>query len=248
MDDDIYEVVEYTQDELDYFYNKARNIERKNGKRLEIDELIDIAVYKLDYDFIKFLKYMKINNRIKVLERKLDFYNFLVFINEKKKIPNFSEEEVNEYEEILNNNYWKNGVLDLFDTIDKAIKDENFKIINYLTYLEDRKDDILINEKIDKRIFKVNEITEKIKNKILKKVLKEFIEVKEQNEANILLLIHKYKTDFRDIRLNNFSEEQIKILNTKFNIYYLKNRNPHDKSKTTIGFIKRRLLERANFF
>ena len=66
-----YKLISYTQEEIDYFYGLVKLMERKNGKRIPKDELIDIAIKTKDEEFIYFLHYMQIMERSKVIEDKL---------------------------------------------------------------------------------------------------------------------------------------------------------------------------------
>ena len=81
----------------------------------------------------------------------------------------------------------------------------------------------------------------KYKEKLIKN-LTNFKEVKERKKADALLIINKDKLNKYDLRLNDFSENQIKEMeDLGYNFYYLKNTNPHDKRLSTIGFIKKSL-------
>ena len=133
-----YTVVSYTQEELNYFYGLTREMERKERRRIPINELIDIAIKNKDNELIYFLHYMQIMQRSKVIEDKLKDTGFN-FREGKDKPQKYTEKEVDEFEETLNN-YWKDGMLSLYETIDKAIENKNFKLINYLDYLETKKE------------------------------------------------------------------------------------------------------------
>ena len=91
------------------------------------------------------------------------------------------------------------------------------------------------------RLRKQKQKVEKYKNKVIKN-LTNFRKVKELKEADALLIINKNKLNKHDLRLNDFSEEQIKEMrDLGYNFYYLKNTNPRDKRLSTIGFIKKTL-------
>ena len=151
MDDNNYKVVSYTQKELDYFYGKIRQMEKSKGKRIPIKELIVFAIEDEDKNFVYFLFYMQRMQRSVVIEEKLKDTNFN-FREGKDKPQKYTEEEVNEFEETLNN-YWKDGFLDLYETIDKAIENKNFKLINYLDYIETKKEDAFARMKTSKTFF-----------------------------------------------------------------------------------------------
>ena len=243
-----YTVISYTQEELDYFYGLTKEIEKKEGKKLVIDELIDKAIEDKNNDLINFLHYMQSMQRSKIIEDKLKNTNFN-FREEKDKPQNYTEKEVDEFEETLNY-YWKDGMLDLYETIDKAIENKNFKLINYLHFIETKKEHHIIQSKISKQIFKDMEEKEKkfkkFKEKVIKK-LNNFKEVKERKDADILLIINKNELNNYDIRLNDFCDKQIEeIKNLDYEVYYFKNCNPHDKRRSSIGFIKRELKERPH--
>ena len=223
-----YKIISYTQEELDYFYGLVRLMERKNGKRIPIDELIDIAIKNKDDEFIYFLHYMQIMQRSKVIEDKLKGTGFN-FREGKDKPQIYTEEEVDEFEKILNN-YWKDGMLNLYETIDKAIENKNFKLVNYLDYLETKKEKSTIDLKISSQVLRDEEEKEKklknIKIRFLKKNPR-FKEVDTKKDADILLIIDSNDPKSHDVRLNGFSDEYIEGLrNVGFEVYYLKNTNP----------------------
>ena len=99
-----YKVISYTQEELDYFYGLTREMERKEGRRIPIDELIDIAIKNKDDELIYFLHYMQIMQRSKVIEDKLKGTGFN-FREGKDKPQIYTEKEADEFEETLDN-YW----------------------------------------------------------------------------------------------------------------------------------------------
>ena len=162
-----YKVISYTQEELDYFYGLTREMERKEGRRIPIDELIDIAIKNKNDELIYFLHYMQIMQRSKVIEDKLKGTGFN-FREGKDKPQIYTEKEVDEFEETLNN-YWKDGMLSLYETIDKAIENKNFKLINYLDYLETKKEKSTIDLKISSQAFRDMEEKEKKKIKNVRK-------------------------------------------------------------------------------
>ena len=184
-----YTLVSYTQEELDYFYGLTREMERKEGRRIPIDKLIDKAIEQKNNDLVNFIHYMQCMQRSKIIEDKLKGTNFN-FREGKDKPQNYTEKEVNEFEETLNN-YWKDGMLNLYETIDKAIENKNFKLINYLHYIKTKKEHNIIQAKITKQI--INDIEEKekkvkkIKNKIIKR-FPNFKEVKERKDADVLII------------------------------------------------------------
>ena len=238
-----YKVISYTQEELDYFYGLTKEIERKEGRRIPIDELIDIAIKNKDDELIYFLHYMQIMQRSKVIEDKLKGTGFN-FREGKDKPQIYTEKEVDEFEEVLNN-YWKDGMLSLYETIDKAIENKNFKLINYLDYLETKKEKSAIDLKISSQVFRdIKEKEKKIKN-IKKRFFKKhpkFKEVETKKDADALLIIDRDNPGTHDIRLNGFSDEYIEGLKgAGFEVYYLKNTNHHDRRQATIGFINRRV-------
>ena len=238
-----YKIISYTQEELNYFYGLTREIERKEGRRIPIVELIDIAIKNKDYEFIYFLHYMQIMQRSKVIEDKLEGTGFN-FREGKDKPQTYTEKEVDEFEEILNT-YWKDGMLSLYETIDKAIGNKNFKLVNYLDYLETKKEKSSIDLKISSQAFRDMEgkkgKTKNIKKRFLKKHPK-FKEVDTRKDADAALIIDSNDPNNHDIRLNGFSDEYIEGLrNAGFEVYYLKNKNPHDRKHSTIGFINRRV-------
>ena len=56
----------------------------------------------------------------------------------------------------------------------------------------------------------------------------------------MLLIINKNTTNKYDIRLNDFTDEDIEVLKSLNNeVVYLKNTNHHDKRLSSIGFINR---------
>ena len=236
-----YTVVSYTQEELNYFYGLTREMERKERRRISINELIDIAIKNKDNELIYFLHYMQIMQRSKVIEDKLKDTGFN-FREGKDKPQKYTEKEVDEFEETLNN-YWKDGMLSLYETIDKAIENKNFKLINYLDYLETKKERSAIELKISRQVFRdMEEKEKKIKN-VRKKIIKKLPNLKEVNtkkDADIVLLINKNTPNNYDIRLNDFTDkdiEDLKSLNCE--VVYLKNTNHHDKRLSSIGFINR---------
>ena len=236
-----YKIISYTQEELDYFYGLTREMERKEGRRIPIDELIDIAIKNKNDEFIYFLHYMQIMQRSKVIEDKLKGTGFN-FREGKDKPQKYTEKEVDEFEETLNN-YWKDGMLSLYETIDKAIENKNFKLVNYLDYLETKKEKSTIDLKISNQAFKdMEEKTkkiEKIKRRFLKRNPK-FKEVDAKKDADALLIIDGDNPCTYDVRLNGFTHEYVEVLRELgFDVYYLKNTNHHDGKKATIGFINR---------
>ena len=238
-----YKVISYTQEELDYFYSLTRKMEIKEGRRIPIDELIDIAIKNKDDELIYFLHYMQIMQRSKVIEDKLKGTGFN-FREGKDKPQIYTEKEVDEFEETLNN-YWKDGMLSLYETIDKAIENRNFKLINYLDYLETKKEKSSIDLKISGQAFRdIEEKEKKLKN-IKKKVFKrypKFKEVSTRKDADAVLLIDGNGPNGYDIRLNDFTDEYIEGLRSAgWEVYYLKNKNHHDRRQSTIGFISRRM-------
>ena len=238
-----YKVISYTQEKLDYFYGLTREMERKEGRRIPIDELIDIAIKNKDDELIYFLHYMQIMQRSKVIEDKLKGTGFN-FREGKDKPQIYTEKEVDEFEETLNN-YWKDGMLSLYETIDKAIENKNFKLINYLDYLETKKEKSAIDLKISSQAFRdMEEKKRKLKN-IKKRVFKKYPKFKEvytKEDADALLIINRDDPNSCDIRLNEFSDEYIEGLKAAgWEVYYLKNTNHHDRKRSTIGFINRRV-------
>ena len=236
-----YKLISYTQEEIDYFYGLVKSMERKNGKRIPKDELINIAIKTKDEEFIYFLHYMQIMERSKIIEDKLKGTGFN-FREGKDKPQIYTEKEVDEFEETLNN-YWKDGMLSLYKTIDKAIENKNFKLVNYLDYLETKKEKSAIDLKISRQIFMDMEEKEKkirnIKKRFFKKNPK-FKEVDTKNDANALLIIDRDNPNSHDVRLNGFSDDYIEVLkNVGFEVCYLKNTNHHDRKLATIGFINR---------
>ena len=236
-----YKIISYTQEELDYFYGLTREMERKEGRRIPIDELIDIAIKNKDDEFIYFLHYMQIMQRSKVIEDKLKGTGFN-FREGKDKPQIYTEKEVDEFEETLNN-YWKNGMLSLYETIDKAIKNKNFTLINYLDYLETKKEKSAIDLKISSQAFRDMEEKEKKLKNIRKKIIKKLPNLKEVNtkkDADIVLIINKNTPNNYDIRLNDFTDEEIEVFESlNYEVVYLKSTNHHDKRLSSIGYIKR---------
>ena len=236
-----YKIISYTQEELDYFYGLTREMERKEGRRIPIDELIDIAIKKKDDELIYFLHYMQIMQRSKMIEDKLKGTGFN-FREGKDKPQIYTEKEVDEFEETLNN-YWKNGMLSLYETIDKAIENKNFKLINYLDYLETKKEKSAIDLKISSQAFRDMEEKEKKLKNIRKKIIKKLPNLKEVNtkkEGDIVLIINKNTPNKYDIRLNDFSDKDIEAFeNLNCEVVYLKSTNHHDKRLSSIGFLNR---------
>ena len=238
-----YKVISYTQEELDYFYGLTREMERKEGRRIPIDELIDIAIKNKNDELIYFLYYMQIMQRSRVIEDKLKGTGFN-FREGKDKPQIYTEKEVDEFEKTLNN-YWKDGMLSLYETIDKAIENKNFKLVNYLDYLETKKEKSAIDLKISGQAFRDMEEKEKkkkIKN-VRKKIIKKLPNLKEVNtkkDADIVLLINKNTPNNYDMRLNDFTDKDIEDLKSlNYEVVYLKNTNHHDKRLSSIGFINR---------
>ena len=238
-----YTVVSYTQEELNYFYGLTREMERKEGRRIPINELIDNAIKNKNNELIYFLHYMQIMQRSKVIEDKLKDTGFN-FREGKDKPQKYTEKEVDEFEETLNN-YWKDGMLSLYETIDKAIENKNFKLINYLDYLETKKQRSAIELKISRQVFRDMEEKEKKLKNFKKRIIKKYPKFKEVNnrkDADILLLINKNNLNNYDIRLNDFTDKDIEDLKSlDWEVYYLKNTNHHDKRLSSIGFINRNL-------
>ena len=239
-----YKVISYTQEELDYFYGLTREMERKEGRRIPIDELIDIAIKNKNDELIYFLHYMQIMQRSRVIEDKLKGTGFN-FREGKDKPQKYTEKEVDEFEKTLNN-YWKDGMLSLYETIDKAIENKNFKLVNYLDYLETKKEKSAIDLKISSQAFRDMEEKEKKKKKkknVRKKIIKKLPNLKEVNtkkDADIVLLINKNTPNNYDMRLNDFTDKDIEDLKSlNYEVVYLKNTNHHDKRLSSIGFINR---------
>ena len=233
-----HKIISYTQEELDYFYGLTRKMERKEGRRIPINELIDIAIKNKNNGFIYFLHYMQIMQRSKVIEDKLKGTGFN-FREGKDKPQIYTEEEVDEFEKTLNN-YWKDGMLSLYETIDKAIENKNFKLVNYLDYLETKKEKSTIDLKISSQAFRDKE--EKLKNIKIRFLRRNprFKEADTKKDADVLLIIDSNNPKSHDIRLNGFSDEYIEGLrNERFEVYFLKNTNPHDRKHSTVGFINR---------
>ena len=236
-----YTVVSYTQEELDYFYGLTREMERKEGRRIPINELIDNAIKNKNHELIYFLHYMQIMQRSKMIEDKLKGTGFN-FREGKDKPQIYTEKEVDEFEETLNN-YWKNGMLSLYETIDKAIENKNFKLINYLDYLETKKEKSAIDLKISSQAFRDMEEKEKKLKNIRKKIIKKLPNLKEVNtkkEDDIVLIINKNTPNKYDIRLNDFSDKDIEAFeNLNCEVVYLKSTNHHDKRLSSFGFLNR---------
>ena len=236
-----YKVISYTQEELDYFYGLTREMERKEGRRIPIDELIDIAIKNKEDELIYFLHYMQIMQRSKVIEDKLKGTGFN-FREGKDKPQIYTEKEVDEFEETLNN-YWKDGMLSLYETIDKAIENKNFKLVNYLDYLETKKEKSAIDLKISSQAFRDMEEKEKKLKNVRKKIIKKLPNLKEANtkkDADMVLIINKNTPNNYDIRLNDFSDKDIEVFKSlNYEVVYLKNTNHHDKRLSSIGFINR---------
>ena len=243
-----YTVVSYTQEELDYFYGLTIEMERKEGRRIPINELIDNAIKNKNNQLLNFLHYMQIMQRSKVIEDKLKDTGFN-FREGKDKPQKYTEKEVDEFEETLNN-YWKDGMLSLYETIDKAIENKNFKLINYLDYLETKKERSTIELKISRQVIRDMEEREKILKNTKKKVIKRYPKFKEVNtkkDADIVLLINRNKPNNYDMRLNDFTDKDIEDLRSEdYEVYYLKNTNHHDKRLSSIGFINRSLKPSPN--
>ena len=235
-----YKLISYTQEELDYFYALTSEMERKEGRKIPIDKLIDIAIKNKDGDFIYFLHYMQIMKRSKVIEDKLKGTGFN-FREGKDKPQIYTEKEVDEFEKTLNH-YWKDGMLSLYKTIDKAIENKN-KLVNYLDYLECIKEKSAIDLKISNQVLRdLKEKEKKIEiNK--RRFLKSNPKVKEvdtKKDADALLIVDRNKPYMHDIRLNGFSDEYVEGLKgVGYDVYYLKNTNHHDRKRATIGFINR---------
>ena len=223
-----YKVISYTQEELDYFYGLTREMERKEGRRIPIDELIDIAIKNKDGELIYFLHYMQIMQRSKVIEDKLEGTGFN-FREGKDKPQKYTEKEVDEFEETLNN-YWKDGMLSLYETIDKAIENKNFKLVNYLDYLETKKEKSAIDLKISRQVIRDMEEKEKKLKNIKKRVIKKYPKFKEvdvRKDADILLLINRNNLNNYDMRLNDFTDEYIEGLRSEgWVVYYSKKHKP----------------------
>ena len=236
-----YKVISYTQEELDYFYGLTREMERKEGRRIPIDELIDIAIKNKNDELIYFLHYMQIMQRSKVIEDKLKGTGFN-FREGKDKPQIYTEKEVDEFEETLNN-YWKDGMLSLYETSDKAIENKNFKLINYLDYLETKKEKSTIDLKISSQAFRDMEEKEKKLKNVRKKIIKKLPNLKEvdtKKDADMVLIINKNTPNNYDIRLNDFSDKDIEVLkSSNYEVVYLKSTNHHDKRLSSIGFINR---------
>ena len=236
-----YKLISYTQEELDYFYALISEMERKEGRKIPIDRLIDIAIKNKDDELIYFLHYMQIMKRSKVIEDKLKGTGFN-FREGKDKPRIYTEKEVEEFEKTLNH-YWKDGMLSLYKTIDKAIENKNFKLVNYLDYLECKKEKSAIDLKISNQVLldlKEKEKKVEINKRRFLKSNPKFKEVDTKKEADALLIVDRDKPYRHDIRLNGFSDGYIEGLKgAGFDVYYLKNTNHHDRKRATIGFINR---------
>ena len=236
-----YKVVSYTQKELDYFYGITRAMESEEGRRIPIDELIDKTIINKDNDLIFFLHYMQIMQRSMIIEDKLKHTNFN-FREGKDVYPNYSKEEVDQFEETLNQ-YWKDGILDTYETIDKAIENKNFKLINYLNYLEIIREEHIIETKIAKQIMKDMKEKDKHVKNYVKKILKglpEFKEVSSRKDCDVLLIIDENNLSNYHKVYNEEGNEEIKkaIESGRYKIFYLKNCNPRDRKKASYGFVK----------
>ena len=236
-----YKILSYTREELDYFYSLVSEMERKEGRKIPIDRLIDIAIKSRDEELLYFLHYMQVMKRSKVIEDKLKGTGFN-FREGKDKPRIYTEKEVEEFEKTLNH-YWEKGILSLYKTIDKAIEDKNFKLVNYLDYLETKKEKSAIDLKISNQVLlDLKEQEKKVENnkrKFLKSNPK-FKEVDTKEEADALLIVDSDNPYKHDIRLNGFSNGYIEGLKAVgFDVYYLKNTNHHDSKRATIGFINR---------
>ena len=134
-------------------------------------------------------------------------------------------------------------MLSLYETIDKAIGNKNFKLVNYLDYLETKKEKSSIDLKISSQVIRDMEEKEKklknIKIRFFKRNPK-FKEVDTKKDADALLIIDRDNPNSHDIRLNGFSDEYVEgMKGSGFEVYYLKNTNHHDRKHSTVGFINR---------
>ena len=242
MDDTEYTVISYSKKEFKFFLRKIKKLEQKVGKRLKIDELMDMAIKKYDDNFINFLLYNKTLKRRKIIEYMLVDYEF-DFWKGKDKLPNYSEEEVNYYESILEK-YWKDGVLNLYETINLALKDKNFKLINYLDYLECRKEEKNLERKILEFKIKETEILERDFKTYINKVfknLKGFDVVEDRKDADAYIVFSKKKPFTHDMRFNNLSETEYFsiVYHSSFcQVFLLKNKNKRDNKTCSLSFIK----------
>ena len=173
-----------------------------------------------------------------------------IFNTEKEPDPEYLKERwIKHYDEWINFftydfNRGKSMNIYFDDLIEHITKSKHWDLLDYIYYKENKK----INDFIKRRKEEIKEQKEKKLEKFKEKVIKSipnFKEVKERKDSDVLLIMNKDKHNFWNIRLNDFTEEQLKILeDSGYKIYYLKNRNPHDKRNVTIGFIKRKMLER----
>ena len=251
MSDENYDFIEYTEKDKKYFYQLIKKIEKKEGKKLEREELIDKAIENEDYDFINFLIFLGEEERKEIINKMLfnKHKNLSLILSYFSLDFNykFSEKEIEEFEKELNE-YWKDGVLDLYETIGKFIEDKNFKIIIYLNQIETKKEIANIKIKLNKgclnRMIEEEKKLKNYKDKIIKG-LAYFKEVFTIEEADLLLIIRKHLLNRHELRLNRYSKEHLeKLREANAEIFYLKNTNPHDKILSTIGFVNRLTTER----
>ena len=242
-----YVLVSYTNKEIKKFKIKLNRLEKRAGKKLTIDELVDKAIENDDNDFLMYLNYVKKTIRIENVEKMLEGCDFN-FKDGMEKMPVYTEEEVDGFENILED-YWKDGILDFYKTIELAIKDKRFDLVNYLFYIEERISDVETERKIHKsKMSKAFEYEEEYNNYV-KKILKSltnFSVVKERKEGNMFVIFFKQKPFQYYMGLNKINNKELDEIiataeNLEYDLFYLKNKNRHDKNLNSIGEVNRNM-------
>ena len=238
--DDDYITINFSKKEVRFYFRKIRKLEEKAGKSLNIDELFDIALEKEDNNFVNFLQYTKVSKRRKFLEP-----FFLIagidFWDNNGKPKNYTEEEVDHFEEILEE-YWKDGVLNFYETACIAFENKNFDLINYLDYIEFKKDERNLERKILDLKLKTQEKVEKNFQSYINKTfkdLKRFKLVEEEKDADVYIIFYKKIPFCYDLRIKNDESEFLinafDVPNCK--IFFLKHKNPRDRKNSTLSYI-----------
>ena len=179
------------------------------------------------------------------------------FQADKKPSPDYSKEWwINHYDEWINvyvDDYNRGRSMHIYfdDLIEKIVKHKHWDIIDYLYHKETNKIKSYIKFKKEEKEKIIEEQKEKKVKKCSRRIiknLKTFKEVEERKNADALLIINKNDVNnFYDIRLNDFTDDQIKIFqNTGYKIYFLKNNNQHDRRNSTYGLIKQ-MRERQHY-
>ena len=247
-----YSTVSYTQKELDYFHGLTKDYEKKEGRTLNMSELIDKAINDRNDDLIQFLRYMQIMMRSKRIMNKLKHTNFN-FREGKDKPPNYTQRQIYEFNKTIDeycDKYCNGKNIPFMEAIDRAIENEDWGLINYLDFTETDRDGDEIAVKIANK--KIDDA--KAKDKRVKKFIKRFFkdfpqfkEVPERKGCHSMLMFSEDDLKNYHIFINDDSNKDITeaIESGLFRIVYLKNTNPRDSKRVSHGIIKHSLPSRS---